>query len=227
MAKRKTPVDWSLNDIIGEHLKSTKCEKSLKAFEVKVGLAKKPKMMKKFLNYLKEKEAEKENTKDEDLGFEINFGAYQPDKKVSIIQIIFYHLSYFVSKLYLRNFLTSVFQLPFTELNRSKKQEKKEHKIDGGIKKRKEVPKEFIEKIQKLGMKVENAEVLYASKIEWAAVYSENTIYCTEPSCDFNTKIDNGILTKHMIDRHNWGEYPCNHAHCNFVGYSKVRNLFH
>ena len=104
MAKRKIPVDCSLNDIIGEHLKEAKCEKSLKLFEekvgqtkkakcekslklfeVKVGPTKKPKMMKKFLNYLKEKEAEKENTKDEDLGFEINFGAYQPDKKVSVV----------------------------------------------------------------------------------------------------------------------------------------------
>ena len=84
MAKRKIAVDWSLNDIIGEHMKNSKCEKSLKSFEVKVGLAKKPKMMEKFLNYLKEKEAEKENIKDEDLGFEINFGAYQPAKKVSI-----------------------------------------------------------------------------------------------------------------------------------------------
>ena len=85
MAKRKIPVDCSLNDIIGEHLNNTKCEKSLKLFEDKVGQAKKAKMMEKFLNYLKKKEAEKENTKNEDLGFEINFGAYQSDGKVSII----------------------------------------------------------------------------------------------------------------------------------------------
>ena len=84
MAIRKTPVDWSLNDIIGEHLKKTKCEKSLKLFEEYVGKTKRAKMTKKFLNYLKEKEAEKENANDEDLGFEINFGAYQPDKKVSV-----------------------------------------------------------------------------------------------------------------------------------------------
>ena len=84
MAKRKIPVDCSLNDIIGEHLNNTKCEKSLKIFELEVGPTKKPKMMEKFLNYLKQKEAAKENTKDEDLGFEINFGAYQPAVKVSI-----------------------------------------------------------------------------------------------------------------------------------------------
>ena len=85
MAKRKIPVDCSLNDIIGEHLKEAKCGKSLKLFEEKVERTKKPKMMKKFLNYLKEKEEKKENTKDEDLGFEINFGAYQSDEKVSSI----------------------------------------------------------------------------------------------------------------------------------------------
>ena len=84
MAKRKIPVDCSLNDIISEHLKNTKCEKSLKLFEEKVGKTKRAKMMKRFMNYLREMEAEKENTKDEDLGFEINFGAYQPAKKVSI-----------------------------------------------------------------------------------------------------------------------------------------------
>ena len=84
MAKRKIPIEWSLNDIIGEYLKEVKCEKSLKLFEEKVGQRKKAKIMEKFLNYLKEKEAEKENIKDEDLGFEINFGTYQPDKKVSI-----------------------------------------------------------------------------------------------------------------------------------------------
>ena len=44
-----------------------------------------------FLNFLdtlvrrlKKKEAEKENVNDEDLGFEINFGAYQPNEKVRI-----------------------------------------------------------------------------------------------------------------------------------------------
>jgi len=84
MAKRKIPTDCSLNDIIGENLKNTKCEKSLKLFEEKVGKTKRAKMMKKFLSYLREKEMENENTKDDDLGFEINFGAYQPDKKVSV-----------------------------------------------------------------------------------------------------------------------------------------------
>ena len=134
----------------------------------------------------------------------------------------FYHLSYFLSKLYLRNFLISVFQLQFTESKRSNKQGEKGPKIEGDGKKKKEVPKEFIKKIKKLGMKVEDAENLYASKIEWTAVYSENKIHCAEPDCDFNTKIDSDILTKHMIDCHNYADYPCDQPNCNFIGYSQV-----
>ena len=136
-------------------------------------------------------------------------------------------MSYFISKSYLRNFLISVFQLPFTESKRSNTQEKKGPKIEGESKKKKEVPKEFIKKIEKLGMKVEDADALYASKIEWTAIYSENKIYCTDRGCNFYTKIDSDILTNHMKDSHNYGDYPCSHAHCNFVAYSKVSYRFH
>ena len=94
-------------------------------------------------------------------------------------------------------------------------------------KKKREIPKEFIKKIEKLGLKVEDVEALYASKIDWTAVYSENKIYCPEKGCDFFTMIDNGILTKHLIDRHNYGEYPCEYANCNFIGYSKVSHWLH
>lgn len=184
-------VDCSLNEIIGEHLKKIKCGKILKLFEDEAGKTKKTKTMKRFFDFLKQKQLKNENTKHEDLGFEINFGAYQP----------------------------SVSHLTFTEPKRSKKQEKQI--TEGECKKKKEIPKEFVEKIQKLGMKVEDADALYTSKIEWAAVYSENKVYCTEPGCDFYTKIDNGILTQHMIDRHKYGEYPCEHETCNFIGYSK------
>ena len=112
--------------------------------------------------------------------------------------------------------------MQFTESKRSNKQGEKGPKIEEDSKKKKEVPKEFIKKIQKLGMKVEDAEVLYASKIEWTAVYSENKIHCTEPGCDFNTKIDSDILSKHMKDRHNYADYPCDEPNCNYVGYSQV-----
>jgi len=192
MAKRK--IDCSLNDIIGGHLKNAKCEKSLKLFEENVGVTKKPKMLKKFFDYLKEKEVEKENIKNEDLGFEINFGAYQPVKK-----------------------------LPFTESNRTIKLEPKKPKPIGTEKKpkKKEIPKEFIKKIKKLGMKLEDAEVLYSSKFEWTAVYSQNKIYCTDGRCEFYTEIDSDILTKHMIDVHNYGEFPCDHVNCDFIGYSQ------
>ena len=84
------------------------------------------------------------------------------------------------------------------------------------------VPKEFIRKIKDLGMKVEDAEVLFKSKIDWCAVYSDNKIYCVEQTCNFFTEIDNEELTNHMISVHKYGEYPCNYDHCDYVATSKV-----
>ena len=98
--------------------------------------------------------------------------------------------------------------------------------IDGEIKKKTEVPKEFIKKIQRLGMKVEDADVLYESKIDWTAVYSNNKIYCTNRGCNFNTNIDLDDLSNHMTAQHNYGKYPCTDAHCNFVAYSQVSLTF-
>ena len=81
-----------------------------------------------------------------------------------------------------------------TEESQGPKKETEKRKTD--------IPKEFIKKIKNLGMKVEDAEVLYKSKIDWCAVYSENLIYCTEPGCDFSTSIDNEDLINHMINVH-------------------------
>ena len=76
-------MELSLDDFIIEHLKKAKNEKTLKFFEGKMGGPKQNKnVYEKFMNYLKKKESEKENEKD-DLGFEINFGAYQSEAKVS------------------------------------------------------------------------------------------------------------------------------------------------
>ena len=72
-------------------------------------------------------------------------------------------------------------------------------------------------------MKEEDANILYQTKIDWTAVYSENKIFCTETRCDFFTKIDDPRLTNHMKHKHKYGEYPCIHPNCNFVGYSKVK----
>ena len=105
-----------------------------------------------------------------------------------------------------------------TSQNKKKSNEpfdKKEKKI--------EIPTEFIKNIKKLGMREDDAEVLYKSKIDWAAVYAENKIYCPEVHCDYVTKIDNGQLRDHLISVHKFGEYPCQFPHCSFTGVSKVR----
>lgn len=91
--------------------------------------------------------------------------------------------------------------------------------------KKNDVPKEFIKKIQKLGMKIEDGELLYKTKINWTAVYSENKLYCTEHGCDYFTKIDGDELKNHMITIHNYGEYPCPYQDCDYVGVSKVSDI--
>ena len=96
-------------------------------------------------------------------------------------------------------------------------------KYDTERQKKTEVPKEFVEKIKNLGMKVEDAELLFKSKIDWCAVYSDNKIYCVEPGCDYSTTIDNEELTNHMIDVHKYGDYPCTYDHCDYVAVSKVK----
>ena len=90
---------------------------------------------------------------------------------------------------------------------------------------KKDIPKEFIKKIKNLGMKVEDAEVLFKSKIDWTAVYSDNKIYCVEPGCDYFTRIDTEELRNHMIIVHKYGDYPCNYDYCDYVAYSKVNYL--
>ena len=87
---------------------------------------------------------------------------------------------------------------------------------------KKGIPKEFIRKIKRLGMKIEDAEVLFKSKINWSAVYTENKIYCVEPGCNYFSKIDSDELTNHMIDVHEYGDYPCDYDHCDYVASSKV-----
>lgn len=199
MAKRK--LDSSLDGFIINYLKRGKCEKTLKLFEGRlVETRENINTSKMFWNHWKRKEAEKESVKD-DLGFEINFGAYQHQSGENR----------FSSR---RTLDSSARKTSAGTKTRNEKSDKKE-KIY--------IPKEFIEKIKELGLKVENAEVLYKSKIDWTAVYSNNKIYCPEFTCDYYTKIDNGALTDHLVNVHKYGQYECEDAHCNYIGYSKVR----
>ena len=102
---------------------------------------------------------------------------------------------------------------------------KKKHqgpKNEAEKRKKTDVPKEFVAKIKNLGMKVEDAEILFKSKIDWCAVYSDNKIHCVEPGCDYFTTIDSDDLTNHMINVHKYGDHPCNYDQCDYVAYSKV-----
>ena len=44
------------------------------------------KSLRKFIEFLKQSEKEKENRIEDDLGFEINFGTFQPEPKVSFFR---------------------------------------------------------------------------------------------------------------------------------------------
>ena len=82
MAKRK--IGGSLDDIIMEYLEKCKFEKTSKMFGTEYSCENNQlKSLKKFLKFLKQNETEKKYRNEDDLGFEINFGAFQPAKKVS------------------------------------------------------------------------------------------------------------------------------------------------
>ena len=81
MAKRK--IDCSLDDIVMEYLKKVKCEKTSKLFETeRSGASDHSKSLKKFIIFIRQKEIKKEYHVEDDLGFKINFGAFQPEAKV-------------------------------------------------------------------------------------------------------------------------------------------------
>ena len=137
MAKRK--IDCALDEFVVKYLKKSKYEKTAKLIgETNIGNSK---IMKKFIKFVKinqklKNEVKKEN-RDDDLGFEINFGAYQS------------------SEPRIRK---------FPETKRPKKwTEEKREKI--------EIPKKFMKKIRKLGLREEDADILYKSKIDWTSVY--------------------------------------------------------
>ena len=90
MAKRK--IDCNLDDIVAECLNKGKCEKTAKMFGTNRENSA-SKVMEKFIKYLKQKDTEKENKVEDDLGFEINFGAFQPTTKVSSVHIFLSHFT--------------------------------------------------------------------------------------------------------------------------------------
>ena len=212
MAKRK--IDCDLDDIVMEYTKKVKCQKTLKLFGTECSGKNDPsKTLQKFIKFLVQKEKKKENRVKDDLGFEINFGAFQPETKVCFLRILKLNKS------------GHYFKLPLKESRKVLTEKTKPGTRKETTKRKTDIPKDFIKKIKNLGMKVEDAEVLFKSKIDWTAIYSENKIYCVEPGCNYFTRIDNGELTSHMIDMHKYGDYPCDYDHCDYVAASKVKKM--
>ena len=100
MTKRK--IDCSLDDIIIEYLKKVKCEKTSKMFGTECSSESDhevvSKSLERFAKLLKENELKNENRSEDDLGFEINFGAFQPVSKVSFSHSIFHGSSHTLSR---------------------------------------------------------------------------------------------------------------------------------
>ena len=87
MTKRK--MDCSLDNIVMEHLKKAKCEKTSKMFGKECSDGNDhSKLLENFIKFMKQKGTEKENRVEDDLGFEINFESFQPIKKVSVDVLI-------------------------------------------------------------------------------------------------------------------------------------------
>ena len=77
-----------MNDVVTEYLKRVKCEKTSRMFgSGGSGENDYSKPLKKFVKFLKRKDEEKQNRIEDDLGFEINFGAFQPAIKVRFCQL--------------------------------------------------------------------------------------------------------------------------------------------
>ena len=85
MSKRK--IESSVNDFIADYLKKTRFEKTLNLFDKQnVGSKKKTEnIYAKFEQHLREQTIDNEIQQEHDLGFEINFAAYQPDIKVRLL----------------------------------------------------------------------------------------------------------------------------------------------
>ena len=89
MAKRK--ITCSLDNIVMEHLKKAKCEKTSQMFGDEFsGSNDHSKLLENFIKFMKQKETEKENSFEDDLGFEINYGAFHPMAKVSFCRKCFF-----------------------------------------------------------------------------------------------------------------------------------------
>ena len=90
MTKRK--IDCSIGDFIIDYLKKRKYEKTLQLFEEanKSFTGRKLEnhdVCRKFIKYLQRQESEKGDEND-DLGFAINFGAFQSAMKVCLVMLL-------------------------------------------------------------------------------------------------------------------------------------------
>ena len=137
-------MDCTLDEFVFKYLKTAKYEKTCKLFgESTIGNSK---ISEKFIKFVRKNEKLKnEAIKEENLG----------DDDLGF-EINFGAYQSSETRLQLK-------KIPETKRSKNWTEGKRE-KI--------EIPKKFIKKIRKLGLREEDADILYKSKIDWTSVYS-------------------------------------------------------
>ena len=143
------------------------------------------------------------------------------------------NLSFEVSIALLYNFLTFNCKVNFDEdetlMSRVMKQKEVIKSITKTKKpaKKKEISKEFIAHIVKLGFDGKDAWRLYETKGDWLGMNSGGRVLCTEKGCSFSTPLSGDALFEHCRTAHAWRDYPCSLDNCAYVAFSPYSHKQH
>jgi len=86
------------------------------------------------------------------------------------------------------------------------------------------VPPSFKLLAQKFGLPEEHLDFFFENRKHFNWEIKENRkIYCTIRGCDFAAPVAPGALVHHMIDLHEYGQYPFS---CSVYPFLISRNLF-
>ena len=87
---------------------------------------------------------------------------------------------------------------------------------------KKEVPKEFIAHIVKLGFDAKDAPRLYKTKHDWLGMSSGGRVFCSVRGCNFSSRLSSDVLFEHCRTVHDWRDRPCPHGSCAYVAFSST-----
>jgi len=95
------------------------------------------------------------------------------------------------------------------------------------------IPKSFKKMATKFGLPAEHWDFFYEERenFHWETI-GEKKVYCTIGKCDFSAAAKAGSMVEHMIENHDYGQFPCTKPLCKFEAYSpwslnKHLKMFH